>query len=241
MNLRSFSAVAVPIVSTLACVNATAVANPAPAAVPDVVYKATLDGDTIHASLRDATFVVAADDRTVDVRDDAGRTVITMPLSFDQDHTEYPMSHVVSADGHQLDLTVVKDPATARPAPVSDTAADIASPAEDQLAMNSFASQFGIATAVGGFIGTALGALIGFVAGLPTGLGAIATTITGATLGGIVGTMVVGGPTLVVAGYDLINSLRSPAGTTKWANNGQPVISPIPPEDAPAQFPIPAN
>jgi hypothetical protein len=104
-----------------------------------------------------------------------------------------------------------KQPAT-QPQPV---AKDIASPAENQAAMSDFATKFGIATAVGGFIGTALGAVIGcavtFVAGCFPGL------VTGAGVGGIIGTIVVGGPTLIAAGVDLLNTMQAAPGSTQWA------------------------
>lgn len=101
----------------------------------------------------------------------------------------------------------------------------VASPAEDQAAMQAFATQFGIATAVGGFAGTGIGAVIGCAAGgiltAPTLVfvpaGCIAGAVPGAAVGGIVGTIAVGGPTLVVTGVELIQALAAAPGTTKWA------------------------
>ncbi|RYF44488.1 MAG: ammonium transporter, partial [Comamonadaceae bacterium] len=41
--------------------------------------------------------------------------------------------------------------------------------------------------------------------------------VTGAGIGAIVGTIAVGGPTLIVAGIDLLTTLNAPPGTTKWS------------------------
>lgn len=103
----------------------------------------------------------------------------------------------------------------------------VASPMEDLAAEQSFATQFGIATAVGGFSGTVAGAIIGCAVGgvvtAPTIVfvpaGCLSGAVTGAAIGGIVGTIVVGGPTLIVSGTDLIQALTAAPGTTKWAHS----------------------
>ncbi|MFQ6229412.1 hypothetical protein [Nocardia sp. NPDC002869] len=98
----------------------------------------------------------------------------------------------------------------------------MASPQENLAAQDNFTSQLGLATAIGGLIGTGLGAVIGLAAGVGTGgVFAPATVITGAALGGIIGTLVVGGPTLIIAGVDLINTLVAAPGTTQWAPRQQ--------------------
>lgn len=101
----------------------------------------------------------------------------------------------------------------------------VASPMEDQAAMQAFSTQFGIATAVGGFGGTVAGAAIGCAVGgivtAPTLVfvpaGCLTGAVTGAGVGGVVGTIVVGGPALALAGSDLVGTLAAAPGTTKWA------------------------
>ncbi len=98
---------------------------------------------------------------------------------------------------------------------------------EDQAAMAAFSTQFGTATAVGGFGGTVVGAGVGGLVGagivaVPTALmatpvGCLAGAAAGAGVGGVVGTIVVGGPTLALAGTDLLGTLTAVPGTTKWA------------------------
>ncbi|MBF6171610.1 ammonium transporter [Nocardia blacklockiae] len=209
MELRKFTAAALPVIVGVAVGAGTAHANPA---APEVRYETALVGNTVRTTLQGGFFEVSADERTVDVKSAVGDTLVTLPLSVRQDGLEYPLPHRVGDAGQVLELTAVKDVAAARPAPVTP----VASPAENQWAMEAFGSQFGIATAIGGFIGTAIGAAIGLVVGLASPIFEPATIITGAAIGGIIGTLVAGGPALVIAGIDLMNTLSAPPGTTKW-------------------------
>lgn len=209
MKLRKFTAAALPVVVGVAVGAGTVHASPG---APDVRYETTLVGNTVQTTLHGGFFEVSGDEQTVDVKSADGNTLVTLPLSIRQDGLEYPLPHAVRSEGQVLELTAVKNAAAARPVPVTP----VASLAENQLAMQSFGSQFGIATAVGGFIGTALGALVGLAVGLTLPVLEPATILTGAAIGGIIGTLVAGGPTLVIAGIDLISTLTAPPGTTKW-------------------------
>ncbi|RDI43716.1 hypothetical protein [Nocardia mexicana] len=208
MILRKFTAAAIPVIMGVAV---GAGATHAAPATPEVRYETTLAGNTVHTTLHDGFFQVSGDQRTVDIRSAAGETLVTLPLSFRQDGLEYPMPHQVREDGRVLELTAVKDVAAARPVQVTP----VASLEENQRAMEAFGSQFGLATAIGGFIGTALGALVGLT-GIVAGPTVVASVIAGAAIGGIIGTLVVGGPALIIAGVDLASTLSAPPGTTKW-------------------------
>lgn len=207
MILRKITAAAVPLVAAVAVGAGTVHAEPAGA--PEIGYEAKLVGDKIITTLTGGSFEVVGN--VVDLKDEAGNTVVTMPLAFRQDGLEFPLPHAVRDAGRVLELTVVKDVAQARPVP----ATEIASPFENQRAQDAFLSQFGIATAVGGFIGTVIGALVGLT-GILGGPTVIASVLAGAAVGGIIGTIVAGGPTLIVAGIDLLSTLAAPPGTTKW-------------------------
>ncbi|KAA8886956.1 ammonium transporter [Nocardia colli] len=207
MILRKITAAAVPLVAAVAVGAGTVHAQPAVA--PEIGYAAKLVGDKIITTLTGGSFEVVGN--VVDLKDEAGNTVVTMPLAFRQDGLEFPLPHAVRDAGRVLELTVVKDVAQARPVP----ATEIASPFENQRAQDAFLSQFGIATAVGGFIGTVIGALVGLT-GILGGPTVIASVLAGAAVGGIIGTIVAGGPTLIVAGIDLLSTLAAPPGTTKW-------------------------
>lgn len=93
----------------------------------------------------------------------------------------------------------------------------VASPMEDQRAVQNFTTQLGAATAIGGFTGGVIGAGIGCVVGLPAGgVGCIPGAVTGFGIGSVIGTIVVGGPTLAVAGADALQTLSAAPGTTRW-------------------------
>ncbi|UAK34539.1 ammonium transporter [Nocardia asteroides] len=215
MILRKVTAAVAPLIAALTVGAGVTNAQPAAAPVPDIGYEAQLVGNKIVTTLTAGTFEARAG--AVDIKDTAGNVAVTLPLAFRQDGLEYPMPHVVRDAGRVLELTVVKDAAQARPA-----ATPVASPFENQRAQDAFLSQFGIATAVGGFIGTVIGAIVGLTGliGGPIGIG---TVLAGAGIGGIIGTVVVGGPALIIAGIDLISTLAAPPGTTKWMDTtGRP-------------------
>lgn len=202
MILRKIAAVIAPLL-TVATVGAGVAYADTP--TPDVGYEVKMVDGKIVTGLTNGTFAVTGE--TVEIRDATGAALVSLPLALREGAVEYPLPHAVSADSRVLELTPVKNEAAARPA----QALPVASPMENMRAQNAFLGHFGIATAIGGFIGTALGALVG-LAGGPAGIA------TGAAIGGIIGTIVAGGPTLVVAGIELLNTLNAPPGTTQWAN-----------------------
>lgn len=212
MMIRKIVAAVVPLLATTTVGAAVVHAEPA---TPEIGYRAELIGNRVVTTLTNGTFEI--DGEAVEILDNSGTTVVTLPLAVREGATEYPLPHAVRDEGRVLELTAVKDVAAARPA-----AKPVASPQENLAAQNNFASQFGLATAIGGFIGTAIGAVVGLAAGIATGGVPIpATVITGAGIGGIIGTIVVGGPTLIIAGIDLINTLTAAPGTTQWAPRQQ--------------------
>lgn len=208
MIIRKFAAAAIPVLA--AALVGTGVAHAEPA-TPDLEYHTELIGNTVVTTLTNGTFALTG--TGVDIRDKSGATLISLPLSVRDGSFEYPLPHTIREDSRVLELTAVKDVAAARP-----NLTPVASPAENYAAQANFASTFGLATAIGSFVGMAIGAVIGLVLGAAAGgIGAIPGFITGATIGGIIGTIVAGGPTLIIAGIDLINTWNAPPGTTQWA------------------------
>ncbi|MFI1463858.1 hypothetical protein [Nocardia carnea] len=213
MRIRKIAAAVVPLIATATFGAATAQA--VPAAAPDIGYRTELVGKTVVTTLTHGTFEVAGE--TVDIVDESGATVVTLPLSIREGGTEYPLPHAVRDEGRVLELTAVKDPAAARPA-----AELVASPQENLAAQDNLTSQIGLASAIGGLIGTVVGAVAGLLitAGSGVGIPAIpAGIVAGAALGGVIGTIVVGGPTLIIAGVDMVNTFTAPPGTTRWAED----------------------
>ncbi|MGA9871342.1 MAG: ammonium transporter [Rhodococcus sp. (in: high G+C Gram-positive bacteria)] len=220
MKLSKLVVTAAFVASAMGLASGTAYADPTPAAPAtgeDIGYESKLEDRTIVTTIDAGVFKVADDGKTVDVLDSADKVVVTLPLSFNLGGLNFPYEQNVDDDGKTLRLVPQLDLTKASANSRSIGATPVASPDENLKAQQTFASQLGIATAIGGFTGTAIGALaggLGFLGG-PVGL---ASVPLGATIGGIAGTIIAGGPTLVVAGIDLINTLTAPPGTTKFAN-----------------------
>ncbi|MCX4095883.1 hypothetical protein [Nocardia sp. alder85J] len=195
------------------------------------------DGAVFEADGKPADIADVID--VADVRDETGRTVATLPLNFRLAGITIPVAAVVRDDATVLELTPqrptgldVSRPVAVSAAATVPTARVIASDSENQKAMADFSTKFGLATGIGSFVGTAVGATIGCVvtiaAGCVTGLA------TGAGIGGVVGTVATGGPTLIASGLDLINTLDSADGTSKYATTATPEVTVQP---APADTP----
>ncbi|WP_280310444.1 hypothetical protein [Nocardia abscessus] len=243
MQLRGITAAAILAIGSLTIGAGVAHAEPA----PDITYSARLVDHMVVAALRGGTFELSKAlrdkpagednarlterdgvlvDRTgapadvaqvidvVDVRDRDGHVAMTLPLDFRIAGTSIPVRPELKKDSTVLELRPTRPEGIA----VSETlvATPVASMTENQRARDEFASQFGLATAIGGFVGTAIGATIGCL--VTIAVGCVAGLLTGASLGGILGTVAVGGPTLVVAGVDLLTTLQAAEGTTRFAD-----------------------
>ncbi|NIL74706.1 ammonium transporter [Rhodococcus sp. B10] len=220
MKLSKLVVTAAFVASAMGLASGTAYADPAtdaPAQSGDVNYESHLEDRTIVTTIDAGVFKVADDGKTVDVLDQADKVLVTLPLSFNLGGLNFPYEQNVDNDGKTLRLVPQLDLTKASANSKSIGATPVASPDENLKAQQTFASQLGLATAIGGFTGTAIGFGIGAI-GFLGGPVALATIPTFAAIGGIVGTIVAGGPTLIVAGIDLINTLNAPPGTTKFAN-----------------------
>ncbi|MDI9929626.1 ammonium transporter [Rhodococcus sp. IEGM 1354] len=195
----------------------TAYAQPdSSATTPDTNYSVELEDRTIVTTIDAGVFKVADDGKTVDVLDAADNTLVTLPLSFNLGGLNFPYEQNVDDNGKTLRLVPQLDLSKASANSRSIGATTVASPEENYKAQQNFSSQLGIATAVGTLTGTIVGAGLG-LAGIAIGPLVFATVPAGAALGAIIGTIVVGGPTLVVAGIDLLNTLNAAPGTSAWA------------------------
>lgn len=217
MNLRRLVATSAIAVASLAVWSGTAYADPA---APTTDEKGTENSEINWASRVEAGGVVTTvdaglfrasdDDKSVVLEDNEGNEVLSLPLSFNLNGVEFPYGVEYTNEGRTVKLI----PNLAAPIGIEPTALEqnVASPDENLKAQNNFASQLGLATAVGGLAGTIVGAVVGGL--LVPGIG----LVPGAGAGGVIGTVIVGGPTLVIAGVDFVNTLLAPPGTTQWAN-----------------------
>ncbi len=239
MNFRRTTAAAALVIGAMTVGMGTAHAEPADPAQA-INYSVKLIDQTVVTTLKGGTFELAKSSEDVKendiylIKDGAGNTVVELPLDFKVADIAVPVKPEVKNDGTVLELTPDQNAipadkkADTKVNSVGFALKPVASPMENQRAQNEFASQFGIATAVGGFLGTALGVVVGGIVGVAVGLiecltivgciAAIPTIAAFAGIGGILGTIALGGPALALAGMDLMNTLQAPEGTTKWAD-----------------------
>lgn len=192
--------------------------------MPDPVeFRTNLTNDTVVTTLRNGAFTLADDQQSVAIRDAEGRTVDSLPLTFTLDGQRLPLIQQVAEDGHALRLT----PDLAR---LDRTALhSVASPLENQLAMNDLINAVSLGTSIGSLIGTAVGAVAGVGVGialagascLVLSLGCVVTVLPivsmVAAAGGIAGLVLAGGPTAAAAAFNYVTTLRTDPGQSQYA------------------------
>lgn len=237
---------------TIAMGTAHAGPAPAPTKDQLIDYSIQMVNKAVVTTLKGGTFQLVdkpgatpADkhQQIINVKDKAGNIAMEMPVDYRVSGVQIPVQPVIKDNGRVLELTPQKPAALntskqtlfAQPvaSPIQTTAVaankqkivaqPIASPVEDNAAMNDFSTKFGLAVGIGSFVGLAVGAIVGCAIGLiGIVVGCLVGLPTGATIGGILGTLAFGGPTLVAAGYDLVNTLNAKPGTTKWTETAAP-------------------
>jgi len=229
MKLRKLAAVATMTIAAMGITAGTSYAAPeAPATQDEINYEANIVDDSVVTVIDAGTFQVSGDGQSVELQDDAGNTVVSLPLAIQLGDLQLPFEREISEDGKTLTLTPSTDLEQATPVapedkvtpgltPVALKVTDVASPDENLAAQQNFASQLGIATAVGGLTGTIIGCIAGGLAGAPTVVFALPGCVTGAGIGGVIGTIVAGGPTLVIGGVRLVRTLLAPPGAPVYA------------------------
>lgn len=217
LALTAFSAAASVTISA-----ATAAAAPdTTAAAPS--YHASVVGDSVVTTLQDGTFGLAADQRSVAVHDVAGQVLDTLPLTAEVDGRQVPIRPEISADARTLTLIPDisgLDRTSVRP---------VASPLENQLAMNDLINAVSISTSVGSLIGTAIGAVAGVGIGfalagascLVLSIGCVVAVLPIVTLvgaaGGLAGLVLAGGPGAAVAAYNYFTTLNAAPGASQYS------------------------
>ena len=234
---RKSVAIAAMVIGAMGVASGTSYADPGVPEANNINYETRIVDKTIVTNIDSGRFEVVADGQALSLTDSAGNAVMQMPLSFAVDHVLHPYLTEVKNDGQTLELTPDMDPAKA--VDLGSLATPVASLIENQRAQDAFATQFGLATAIGGFTGTIVGAIVGAIVGMGAAglscLAAMACIIAGLPIiaafsgvGAIIGTAVVGGPAVVIAGVDLIQTLVAPPGTTKWNYPDRVITAPAP-------------
>jgi len=229
MKLKKLAAVATMTIAAMGITAGTSFA--APAAQDEINYESRIDGRSVVTVIDAGTFKISGDGESVELQDANGNIVVSLPLAVQIGDLQLPFQREVSEDGKTLTLTPVLDLSQAVPVAPEDKVAlglspiafelqDVASPEENLAAQNNFTSQLGVAQAAGGLAGTIIGCVIGGLAGSPaTIVGFLGGCATGAGIGQVAGTVIAGGPTLVVAGIGLVETLLAPPGTSVYAQH----------------------
>ncbi|MTE13282.1 hypothetical protein [Nocardia aurantiaca] len=232
--------------AALSVVTGPASAEPA----PGLVYSAKLVDKTVVTTLKGGTFELSQASATdpaatgsdpaarpvdvVNVKDGDGKVLLTLPLEFHLGPVDIPVKPEVRKDGTVLALTPDKPAGVPLSQPL--VVKPVASQVENDRALSNFTTQFSLATTIGTFVGTAIGATIGCLVTLVAGC--VPGLTTGAAAGGIIGSIALGGPTLIASGIDLLSTMQAADGTTKWADK---TTTPTPAPQAAPQPAEPSN
>ncbi|MFE3257940.1 hypothetical protein [Nocardia sp. NPDC059229] len=178
-------------------------------------FAAKIVGDSVVAVLDHAHVTATADGRTVDIRGLDGEPVLSLPAEFLLDGQRHPMRYQIMDAGRALALT----PDTGlRP---------VASPMENQLALNDFASDMAkapLGTLAGAVIGALVGAVIGLGSCLVVGPACLATAPAAiavfAGAGGVAGTILAGGTALADGLWKYLTTVQAAPGESAYADRG---------------------
>ncbi|WP_327145934.1 hypothetical protein [Nocardia sp. NBC_01327] len=209
MNLRTTAFAAAVAAGAI-----TVAATPA-SAEPDTTlgYHATIRDNAVVTTLDEATFALAPDAQSVLVRDAGGEQRVSVPMTYQLDGALHSIQQQITDDGHTLTLR-----------PGTDLQ-PVASPMENQLAMNEFSSRMLTGPAVGTVVGLLLGAVVGGVVGLgsclvvgPACLATVPAAIGAfAAAGGVLGTLALGGAAAADGLWKYVTTLQAAPGQSAYA------------------------
>ncbi|MDG3010191.1 hypothetical protein G4X40_08500 [Rhodococcus sp. D2-41] len=216
MKLKKFAATAVLTIASLGVAAGTANAAPvhtdapghtppATQVLPGIYYTANIENGSVV--LRTSSGSLAVKDGQLQILDAQKRVTESVPLSIRKGDLAYPISAKV--DGLKATLTPNLNKAAATPIkpvalPLHQVDAQLTQQQQQQQKQNSALStlttQIGAASAVGGLLGTIVGGLIGLALG-PAGM------VTLAGIGGVAGTIIVGGPALIASAVQYFQTM----------------------------------
>ncbi|MFE3101117.1 hypothetical protein [Nocardia tengchongensis] len=235
---RRMSPVVIAAVLATAGVAASGNATASPgstAPVDSTHYQGAIVGDSVVATVGDGKFVQDTDTETISLRDSSGATIDSTPTAYVLDGQRYPIATQISADGHTLRLTPQLPANTGGPA-----VRPVASPLENQLAMNDLMNSVGFGLSTGTLVGTIVGAVIGVGAGLAIAgasclvlsIGCVLTvaplmSMMGAA-GGVVGLALGGAPGLLQGLWNYYTTMQAAPGESQYASQLPGLAKPAP-------------
>jgi len=200
---------------------ATAQASPTS---PAVHYRISTSADAVNISVSDGT--ISRDASDIVIKNAAGQSVFRLGLRYRKEYLEFPIDASVSRQ--TASLVPSRDIARSRPIDpvqvnsVRAVAAQNAPPKQtrqqrDREALDQFNSVLSAGMTVSSLVGLAIGAVVGGIAGCAiagvtlTPLGCVFAGIpVGAGVGSIIGVILGGGGTLIVAAIQYFQTINSP-------------------------------
>ncbi|WP_327138924.1 hypothetical protein [Nocardia sp. NBC_01327] len=227
MNIRRATLASAVLAASVVTSTATATADPE-ATTPAVSYHSNIVDSAVVTKLDNGSFTVAEDKQSITVHDAAGQALESVPLSMTLDGQRFPLAQEIADGGRTLrlipDLTKLDTHTALQP---------VASPLENQLAMNDLINAVSLGTSIGSLVGTAIGAVAGVGVGLALAgasclvlsLGCVVAVLPIVSMvgavGGLTGLIVAGGPTAAVAAFNYWTTMHAEPGQSQYAPSVQ--------------------
>lgn len=219
----ALAASAVVLAAAPAAAESVTITNSASASAKSTpVYRGEIVNGQVAATLEGGTFTVANDRPVVEVRDSAGHVIDIVPLQVSVDGHRVTLAQEISPEGTHLQLIP-------QIAPFDPALTAVASPVENQLAMNDLLNAVSIGTSIGSLVGMAIGGILGVAVGFILAgascvvltLGCVVTVLptigVAGAIGGLAGAVLAGGPTAAAALYEYVTTLNTAPGQSKYA------------------------
>ncbi|MDL9938595.1 glycine zipper family protein [Gordonia sp. ABSL1-1] len=197
-------------------------ATAAPRSAPNVGYTLSTTATTVDITVRDGSVGVA--NGIASIRNLAGREVFRLPLTYRMETHQFPID--ARTVGKTLTLTPSKNLARSTPVnPIEVEAVRVAARTQvdapttrqerDDAALGRLLQTISAGMTISSLVGLALGAVAGGVIGCALGLsiggfGCLPAIPFGASIGSIIGTILGGGGTVVLAGIQYLQTITSP-------------------------------
>ncbi|WP_328858938.1 hypothetical protein OG579_09590 [Williamsia herbipolensis] len=225
MKIRTALVSAAVTVTSVAALTTGAQASAAPA--QQIKYSTTVNDSSVLFTTTAGS--LRTDKDSLQVVDAAGRVVTSLPLTAHLDNVSVPIKATTA--GRTATLTPQIPGRVNANAYFSDPPRTRKQ--RDDQALATLADNLGVATGVGGLVGSIIGAGLGCVllAGLPP-IPILTGCATGAGVGGTIGSIVTGGPVLIGNINEYVKTIRSPF-TPPRATPAPARPNPVPPPTVP--------
>ena len=234
MNIKRLAAASALVIASMTMAAGAAYATPADTAAPQsnsaksaqqaIHYNVSRSGDSALITTDAGSLTTSANQ--LEVRDAMGQIVTGVPLTYIYNDQAFPIAAHV--DGNTATLTPSRTPVA------GSTARSMGLPLHQvdlSTAVTTVMPELTLAATTGAILGAVVGGGGGCLAGALLGLGATAPllgllgagplagcavgALTMAPVGGVAGSVLVGGPTLLAVGFQFIQLLQQPPAPKK--------------------------